>query len=395
MSNSYKLPIIVDLGSSEIKAGFSGEDFPKVRFPNIIGDLKNKKSHNLFKNVQKNMYVGEECENLLDNLDIRYAINKGIFPNEDDIFTIFNHMYKKLGINSEQEIKEHPLLISEPLLNSESNREKIANVLFEKMNVNSLIFGKQPLLSLFSTSSTFGIILESGDAITQSCVSYEGYSIPLSYLRYDFGGREVTQTLKKLLNRDRINPFSLNDFHLFNAIKESQCYFQIKDKKENLNDENVIDENVKDENDENDEKKNIATNYILPDGNSIELKDEKILAPEILINPLFIGSENLSFQEMINNSINKVDINIRTKLYDSIFLSGGNTIFKGMTNILSSKLTELAPKGVKISINTSKNPQLSCWVGGNIISSLSSFNKMLVNKKDWDSDKNVLHTHTI
>ena len=388
MSSSYKLPIIVDLGSSEIKAGFSGEDFPKVRFPNIIGDLKNKKTHNLFKNVQKNRYIGEECGNLVDNLDIRLAINKGIFTNEDDIFIIFSHMYKKLGINSEQEIKEHPLLISEPLLNSESNREKIASILFEKMNVDSLIFGKQPLLSLFSTSSTFGIILESGDAITQSCVSYEGYSIPLSYLRYDFGGREVTATLKKLLNRDRINPFSLNDFHLFNAIKESQCYFQIKNTKEDVKDETVKDEN------ENDIKC-ITTNYILPDGNSIELKDEKILAPEILINPLFIGSENLSFQEMINNSINKVDINIRTKLYDSIFLSGGNTIFKGMTNILNYKLTELAPKGVKISIHTSKNPQLSCWVGGNIISSLSLFNKMLVNKKDWDGDKNVLHSHTI
>ena len=33
--------------------------------------------------------------------------------------------------------------------------------------------------------------------------------------------------------------------------------------------------------------------YTLPDGNTITIKDEKILGPEILFNPSIIGLENL------------------------------------------------------------------------------------------------------
>ena len=36
------IPIILDLGSSEIKAGFSGQEAPKLRSPNYIGELKNQ-----------------------------------------------------------------------------------------------------------------------------------------------------------------------------------------------------------------------------------------------------------------------------------------------------------------------------------------------------------------
>ena len=38
-----KLPIIVDIGSGEIKAGFSGEENPKVIFLNIFREPKYKK----------------------------------------------------------------------------------------------------------------------------------------------------------------------------------------------------------------------------------------------------------------------------------------------------------------------------------------------------------------
>ena len=34
MSNNIKVPIVVDLGTSEIKGGFSGQEIPKFCFPN-------------------------------------------------------------------------------------------------------------------------------------------------------------------------------------------------------------------------------------------------------------------------------------------------------------------------------------------------------------------------
>ena len=187
-----KLPIIVDIGSGEIKAGFSGEQNPKLVFKNYFGEPKFKKVLRTFNNENQDpreKYIGDDCEKYMGLIKLRFPVKHGVFENEKDIFLIFNHLYSKLGINS-QEIKEHPVLITEPLLNPYTNRENIARSLFDNLGVPALFFASQPILSLFSTSNTSGTVLESGEGVTQSCVIYEGYSVPSSYERFNYDGAD-------------------------------------------------------------------------------------------------------------------------------------------------------------------------------------------------------------
>ena len=93
-----------------------------------------------------------------------------------------------------------------------------------------------------------------------------------------------------------------------------------KDKKEEAKEEDNLD----------DQFRSVNSEFILPDGNKIQLGDEKILAPEILFNSKLNFSELPSFHEIVFNSIIKADINIKNKLYNTVVLSGGNTQFKGM-----------------------------------------------------------------
>ena len=241
-----KLPIVVDIGSGEIKAGFSGELSPKIVFKNYFGEPKYKKILRTFNEENKelnNSYIGEDCDKFMGLIKLRFPVKHGVFDNEKDIFPIFNHIYSKLGINT-QEIKEHPILITEPLLNPYTNREKIATSLFDNLGVPALFFASQPILSLFSTSSTSGAVLESGEGVTQSCVIYEGYAIPCSYERwYHF--------------------YNSTEFRLVNDIKENSCFTYTN------NANNNIEETKKAAN------KN-PMNYYLPDGSSISIGDEKI-----------------------------------------------------------------------------------------------------------------------
>ena len=377
------LPIIVDIGSSEIKAGFSGQEGPKIRSPNFIGELNSKKKYE----NQKRHYVSDEGNKFIENLNLRFPIEHGCFKNYEDISLIFNYIYSKLEI-SEEQIKNHPLLISEPLHNKEENREKISEVLFEKIGVPALIFGSQPLLSLYSTSYITGVVLESGDAITQSCVSYEGYLIPSSCFRSDYGGRDVTKVLKILIDKNNHNLYynSLSDMKIFKNIKEKQCYLKFNKEKDKVGE--GAGENI--------DFNSISSNFILPDGNKIELGDEKILAPEILFNNKLNFSENPTFDEMVFSSISKADINIKNKLYNTVILTGGNTLFRGMAEKMKGNLEKLAPKHMEIKIRINSNPQISCWNGGNIISSLSSFRKMWVTKNDWtEKGKKIVHEKCI
>ena len=377
MSHDLKNPIIIDLGSSEIKAGFFDNSSPKIRLKNIIGDSLSKRNNSLI-NKSKEHYISSECDKYYNDLTIRYPIQRGVFIKDDDIQLIFEYILTQLGLNTQQ-MKEHPLLITEPINNKLSNSEKISEILFEKMNIPSLIFAKQPLLSLISLGYSTGVVLESGSDITQSCVSYEGYLIENSFYRYDYGGKDISNILKILLkqNNPNINSNVFDNIKVINEIKEKQCY-------------------IKTLKDENEDFVSIPSDYILPDGNKLVLNDEKILAPEILFNNKLIFAEYLTFHEMVINSINKVDINIKNKLYKTIILSGGNTKFKGIEEKMKTNISYLMPRGVDIKIRTQINPELNCWNGGNIIASLNTFNKMLVNKKEWDEcGKNIIHIKNI
>ena len=376
MSQNLNKQIIIDLGSSEIKAGFLGNPPDIKRLPNIIGENLCKINPSI---INKPHYISSECEQYYSDLSIRNPIQRGNFINEDDIPLIFEYIFSQLGLNLEQ-IKEHPLLITEPLNNKYSNSENISQILFEKMNIPALIFAKQPLLSLISTGYSTGIVLESGSDITQSCVSYEGYLIENSCLRFDYGGKDVSNTLNILLKQRNSDINYINffdDIKVLNDIKEKQCY-------------------IKTLKDDNEDFVSIHSEYILPDGSKLNLQDEKILAPEILFNNKLIFQEYFPFHEMVINSIDKCDVNIKGKLYKTIVMSGGNTKFKGIEEKMKTNLSYLIPRGVDIKLRIQENQELNCWNGGNIVASLSTFNKMLVYKKEWEEcGKNIIHIKNI
>ena len=378
-----KLPIIIDIGSGEVKAGFSGEEKPKVIFKNYFGEPKYKKVIRTFDKKDKNeQYIGEDCDKYLGLTKLRHPVNHGVFEYEQDILTIFNHIFTKLGITS-QEKKEHPILIAEPILNPYKNRENIAHTLLDNLGVPAIFFASQPLLSLFSTSSTSGTVLESGEGVTQSCVVYEGYSIPSSYERYNYGGKDVSEYLRDLLKKKGYHFYNSTELKLFDEIKENICYLDINKRNDYLNYKTFDIKN---------------TPYYLPDGSNILIGDERVLAPEMLFNPECNGKEYLSFDDMIISSINKVDVKLKKTAYENIWLSGGNTSFKELNRKLVNELKYKIEKGMGINIleNEKINPKYRCWTGGSIISTLEIFKKMWVTKHDWSENGNeIIHVKTI
>ena len=379
-----KLPIIIDIGSGEIKAGFSGEEKPKVTFNNYFGEPKYKKIIRTFDNESKEkteQYIGEDCDKYLGLIKLRYPVIHGSFENESDILTIFSHIFTKLGLNS-QEIKEHPVLITEPILNPSKNREQITHTLVDNLGVPGIFFASQPLLSLFSTSATSGTVLESGEGVTQSCVVYEGYSIPSSYERYNYGGKDVTEFLRDLLKKKGYHFYNSTELKIINDIKENLCYLQINKRNDSYKKTNHIK----------------SSPYYLPDGSNISIGEERILAPELLFNPEYTGKEYLGFTDMIISSINRIDIDLKKSSYENIWLSGGNTSFKELDGKLVNELKNKLGKDYRINIfeNEKINPKYRCWVGGNIISTMEVFKTMWVTRYEWnEKGSRIIHIKTL
>jgi centractin len=375
---SLKTPIIIDLGSYEIKTGFrSNNPFPSTSFPSYIGEPKYDKilrSINIRRTNKKDYFAGDNCSPYLGVLKLYYPIQHGAFTNERDISLIFNHIFSKLGLEPD-EIHNHPLLITEPILNPKDNREKISQILFEKYGVPGLIFGSQPPLSLFSLSSTSGIVLESGDGVSQICAMADGYAIPSSFIRSNFGGGDVNEYLRQILKMKGVEFISDTEKLLLHEIKKKYVFYQLKDTKF-------------------DEERNAT--YKLPDSRLIEIDQKEYFASKVMFIPSLVGKNCLGLHQMVATCIEKVNSDLRERLCTNIKLTGGNSLMRNMGQVMHTELHGMLNKykGINVKVNQN-NCTISSWNGGNIVAGLGILNDLLITKKDWDEKgKDIVHKQT-
>ncbi|RNF26307.1 actin, partial [Trypanosoma conorhini] len=90
------------------------------------------------------------------------------------------------------------------------------------------------------------------------------------------------------------------------------------------------------------------------------------------------------FHEMTFQSINKCDIDVRRDLYGNIVLSGGSTMFKNLPERLGKEISNLAPSSIKPKVVAPPERKYSVWIGGSILSSLTTFQTMWIKKSEYD-----------
>merc|ERR1712196_574866 len=136
----------------------------------------------------------------------------------------------------------------------------------------------------------------------------------------------------------------------------------------------------------------VEKNYELPDGQVITVGNERFRCPEVLFKPQFIGKEQEGIHKTTYTSIMKCDVDIRKDLYGNIVLSGGTTMFDGIAARMEKEVTALAPASMKIKIIAPPERKYSVWIGGSILSSLSTFQQMWISKQEYDeSGPSIVH----
>merc|ERR1711972_1261631 len=124
--------------------------------------------------------------------------------------------------------------------------------------------------------------------------------------------------------------------------------------------------------------------YELPDGQVITIGNERFRCPEALFQPSFLGMETPGVHETTYNSIMKCDADI--------VLSGGTTMYAGIADRMSKEITALAPASMKVKIIAPPERKYSVWIGGSILSSLSTFQQMWISKQEYDeSGPSIVH----
>lgn len=262
------ISIVFDIGSGMCKAGVAGEDAPSCVFPSMVGRPRQESSGMV--QQDKEIFIGDEAQQRRGVLKLQSPIEEGIVTNWDDMEKIWHHTYYN---ELKKSPDEHPVLVTETPLNPKMNREKMTSIFFEQFNVPSFYVAIQAVLSLYASGRTIGIITDSGDGITHSVPIYEGYALPHAVLSVEIAGTDLTQYLVQLLS-DRGHSFSSDD--IVKDIKEKHCYVALD-----------YDEEMK----KAGASPEIDVTYELPDGNLVNLGNERFRCPELLFNPTIIGKE--------------------------------------------------------------------------------------------------------
>lgn len=87
--------------------------------------------------------------------------------------------------------------------------------------------------------------------------------------------------------------------------------------------------------------------------------------------------------EIVYNAIQKCDLDLRANFLGNIVLAGGTTMFPGFADRLQKEMVALAPASVKIKIVAPPERKLSCWIGGSILSSLSTYQQFWLGLEEY------------
>ncbi|KAG7331851.1 hypothetical protein KOW79_005820 [Hemibagrus wyckioides] len=358
--SDFQTPVVLDTGSSLVKAGFADQDLPTTIFPTAVGRPK------YMVIVERDVYVGHDAQHMRGVLTLHYPMRNGVVSDWDQMEMIWSHAFEQLRVCSE----DHPVLLTEGVVSVRENRQHSIQLMFESFNVPLAYMALQPVLALYATGRTTGLVFDSGDGVSHSVPVFDGYCLPHAVQRFNLAGNDITLHLKQLLMEQGVCMRTSAEMEIVREIKEKCCFVA-------LNYEAELGGGG---------RAGAQMHYTLPDGHVISLTMERFRAPEILFRPELIGQDYYGMHESIFRSVLRSDVDLRRDLVGNIVLSGGNTLLAGLPERLQHEISGLAPVGLgeRVKVTSSPDRDFSVWRGGAVLANMPSFSSAWISQEEYE-----------
>jgi len=358
--------VVIDFGSSLVRAGWSGYDEPDYENLSIVGHPRHK---GCFGSYPDRYYFGRDARIKRGVLNLYNPISRGIVSDWHNFELLSKHTFSE-GLNICTD--EYPVLLSEPFYNPQRNREKTAELFFESIGVPKYTVESSSLLALISSGRSSGCVLDVGYESTRcvginDCVALEGAA-----KHADFGGRSLTERMFECLRDDDMSKNCISEHlsHLswqhspfFSQIMEPvkvQFAYAALDYDAELkrfaalsteSEENFVKEELEMDKSsplEIDKSSRGCTvpygtfvRVELPDGNELDVGAARFKCAEALFRPSLLGLDDVDgVDKMILRIVAKCDdVDLQSNLYENVVCAGGTSLTKQFSDRLEKSLT--------------------------------------------------------
>lgn len=320
--------VVIDKGSARIKMGICGNAEPTV-YPACLGKplLRASERATASDVTIKDLMIGQEVIDNRSLLDVTYPIKHGLVQDWDALETLYRHgLNDLLHVNPATSTTNRALFAFNPLV-PHNQIESEMTMLFEKFGFSQVAIHDAPILVLYSIGKTEGMVLEVGDGVTALFPVFSSTILQSGIRRVNIGGSDVTESLIKLLGRRGYAFNRSSDYDTVRQLKETFCFAAADPKAAHKLAR---------------ETTTLERTYRLPDGQTVmAVGSERFEAVETLLRPSLAGHDIDSLADLYWDSVQACPIDTRMLLFGNTVLSGGSSLFPGMSTRLRRDVTKL------------------------------------------------------
>ncbi|KAM9285778.1 LOW QUALITY PROTEIN: actin-like protein 10 [Morus bassanus] len=355
-----KPAVIIDNSSSFTQAGFAGQKKPKFVLrtlslhPCSAGTMWETQRHPTTTESAAGFAVAPRTRSL----------KHSTIEDWDGMESVWSHLFF-CGLKVLPE-KQHVLMANSPSCPS-SNREKLAEVLFESFGVPVLHMANIRLLSLCTYARVTGLAVEVGAGAPYATSNCLGKTWREDTYYLGEAGGFLSSYLHSLQMESPNDPSVLKALKKTTVILKKQCCYASMDYKEDLNDQGY----------------HHPARFQVPDEHWITLDKERFCCPEPLFQVKLLYQNSPGLHHLALQSLQKVSDHARRDTVGNIVLSESST-FPGFPERMCLELNALFHSmGCQIQVLASLEKGTATWTGGLKAVSLTSFQHAWMTKGDY------------
>ncbi|KAL5012354.1 hypothetical protein ScPMuIL_010905 [Solemya velum] len=194
-SSKGGVPIVIDNGCYQCRAGLASAQSPQLIFKNITAKQRARKESDLL--------VGNDISNIeAVRLITRTQFDRNIVTQYDVQECVLDYIFGHLGCDTEGFV-DHPVVMTEPVCNPNYCRQQMSELLFECYHVPRVAYGIDALFSFYANNpnpeTANGFVVSCGYQMIHLLPVLNGRLDAQNVRRINLGGAQLDSFMQRLL----------------------------------------------------------------------------------------------------------------------------------------------------------------------------------------------------